>query len=359
MKSILCGALGGLIIGQASLAGLWLERTDHSDRRQEAPQINVEDVLSAYIGGDDLAVERWLTRDKVLPDITKVVQSVSRGVRWNPSVAAFLLEMAVRTSDVDQVSTLLAAGGSMVTGRPASLGVNPVEDRFEVLWHHTALGVAQGLPPVSLQQQYLDVVWPRFESARNQGILVDTRLPLARGIAAEIICCWKLVSGRTVRLVPRRSRSSVTIEIALSLFAEAAKVPSLQGEALVRGSKLLQEAGRDVEAEAWLRRVPAHDDDALAYVQNLTHGRVLDTLGRPGDAAAFYQRALNSPGAGQVAGIGLAAALLRTGQVAAAVEVADRTRNMPDDERRLFIEFERADARFVSLWLAEIRRLRR
>lgn len=117
-----------------------------------------------------------------------------------------------------------------------------------------------------------------------------------------------------------------------------------------------------LEVEARIRAgVPAHDDAPLGYVQHLARGHAFDALNRPREAAAAYQRAQEYAPTAQLAAIGQAAALLRAGDVEAASAVADRTRRLPKvsvagDPRLIF---RRADARFLRVWIAEIRRLRK
>jgi hypothetical protein len=62
---------------------------------------------------------------------------------------------------------------------------------------------------------------------------------------------------------------------------------------------------------------------------------------------------------GQRAAIGLAAALLRSGQSGAAADAAADARRMNDDTGDQFARFNVGDFRLVPEWLAEIRRLRR
>jgi hypothetical protein len=96
----------------------------------------------------------------------------------------------------------------------------------------------------------------------------------------------------------------------------------------------------------------------IGYVQHLTHARVLDALDRPADAAGAYRAALAITPPGQHAGIGLAAALLRSGQVHEAVAAGDAARSMNTENAGHQLAFNRGDGRFVSRWLAEIRRMR-
>jgi len=84
---------------------------------------------------------------------------------------------------------------------------------------------------------------------------------------------------------------------------------------------------------------------------------VLDVVQRPADAAAAYKRALRFDPNAQVAGIGLAAALLRSGRSAEAGAAAASAGRLPPAAGDHVRTFERADGRFVRGWIAEIRRL--
>lgn len=329
------------------------------DRRPIPPasEAAIQDVFAAYDAGDDLAVERWLMTAGTDPHLDYVAPFVTGHPGWNRARAAFALEILVRRPM--RVPELLDAGRAMVMGRPSPLGRDTLEDRFEVLWHQTALGLAQGAPRFEWQSEYLAAVVPRFDEARRRGVNLETRLPLARAFAAGLSCCWKPVAGEVVRQIPRAARAGTTLDAALALFEQAGETAALRAEALVRGAGLLHAAARADQALAWLERVPAHDDPTVGYLQRLTQGRVLDGFDRPADAAAAYRAALAIEPRSQRAAIGLAAALMRAGAVDEAGRVAADARRMEDDGARRVGEFLRGDQRFVDEWLAEIRTLRR
>ena len=90
-----------------------------------------------------------------------------------------------------------------------------------------------------------------------------------------------------------------------------------------------------------------------------TLGRVFDATKRPTDAAEAYRLALTYEPSSQVASTGLAAALLRSGRAEEAVRAADEARVMTNESGNVDAEFRRGDVRFVSGWLADIRRSRR
>ena len=328
-----------------------------ADRRVIPPasQSRIQEVFDAYDAGDDLAVERWLMTAGTESHLDYVVTFVSTA--WSRTRAAFALEVLVQRPM--RVPDLFEAGRTMVIGRPSPLGSDAVEDRFEVLWHQAALGLAQGTPRLEWQTQYLAAVGPRFEQARRRGVKLETRLPLAQAFASGLLCCWTPVPGEVIRQIPKAGRSSTTLDMAISLFERAAGTPSLRAEALVRGARLLHGAGRTDQARLWLEQVPPHADRIVGYVQQLTHGRVLDRLDRAADAADAYRKALAIEPRAQRAAIGLAAALMRAGAPEDAGRAATDARRMEDDAARLIGEFHRGDQRFVHEWLAEIRRLRR
>ena len=347
--------LGSMAIASSS----GLDQSRPVDRRPIPPasQSRIQEVFDAYDAGDDLAVERWLMTAGTETHLDYVAQFVSTATAWSRTRAAFALEVLVQRPM--RVPDLFEAGRTMVIGRPSPLGNDAVEDRFEVLWHQTALGLAQSVPQVEWQVQYLAAVGPRFEESRSRGVKLDTRLPLAQAFAAGLLCCWTPVSGEVIRQIPKAGRSSTTLDAAISFFERAAGTPSLRAEALVRGARLLYGAGRTEQARSWLEQVPPHADRIVGYVQQLTHGRVLDRLDRAGDAADAYRKALAIEPHAQRAAIGLAAALMRTGAAEEAGRAAADARRMEDAAARLIGEFHRGDLRFVHEWLAEIRRLRR
>jgi len=332
--------------------------------RQTVPAVRVPptversilDVLEAYSSGDDLAVEQWLATPAGRSQARYVEPVLAKTAPWSRARAAFILEVTIKQST--RGATILTAGRTMVIGRPSALGTNAAEDRFEVLWHQAALGLLSSLPQVSSLVEYINIWSARLEDARTRGATLGSRVALSRAFATAILCCWTRTRGEVVRMFEGPDREGMTIESALVQFERAAEAPALAAEARIRGGKLLFDAGRKNDALAWLERVPAHTDPALGYVQHLTHARLLDP-DRPGDAATSYRTALTFSPRAQLAGIGLAAALLRSGQPEEAARAAEDARRMTDDVAAALPTFNKGDARLVPEWLAEIRRLRR
>jgi len=278
---------------------------------------------------------------------------------WNRTTAMFVLEAVIWNPNRQTIvgPPLLTLGRTMlVTPNPAT-GPTPASS-FELLWHQTALAVAQGMRQYFVQQQYLDAIATRFEEAEVRGFAGETRVPLARAIAASGLCCWKDIPGAVIQRQTPGSRRSVSLDDALRLFTRAAEHPWLAREALIRGGVALQAEGRYVEAVAWFARVPPGEDPALAYVHHLNYARALEMTGHTAEAAVEYAAAVDVAPAGQIASIGLAAALLRLGRPEEASRRAAQTRRLPADPIDHVAQFERADARFVPIWLAALRKLR-
>lgn len=324
-----------------------------------AIEAEIRGVLDAYATGDDDAVERWMASRRGSTTTAHAEAVALKSAQSWRVRAAFLLEVAVIVRIDPRVSSLLATGRSIVTSRPAPLGADPDSDRYEVLWHQTAIAIAQGLSNATDQQGYLDQIVPRFEDAKRRGVTLESRIPLAQAIAAATRCCFSRVPGQVIRDMPRPGYGP-TVDVAVRLFRDAAASPALFAEATIRGAKLLHETGGQEAALAWFERVPPLTDAVLAFTHHLTRARVFDVLQDPEDAARAYAEALAVAPRSQLAAIGHAAALLRAGQLDAAEQAATVARQLPATEADFtrMMEFSRGDARFVRGWLLEIRRLR-
>lgn len=323
-------------------------------------------VFTAYAGGDDRAVEQWSSHQlnwsqAALRDLDAILRRSGATRRMR---LAFVLELVGASQPMSVPERVLAVGRKLIEDGAKPLGVDPAEDAFEILWHHSAIATLQMREMFDAQQRHLDDILPRFEAARRRGVVLSTRLALARGIAAVGRCCKRSLPGYSLA-GPGLDRppppDAPGIDGAVLFFKQAAAIPALEVEARIRAGVALEGVGRHEAALEWFDNVPAHDDVPLGYVQHLVRGHALDALNRPRDAAAAYQRAQEYMPTFQLAAIGQAAALLRAGDVEAADALADRTRRLPKispagDPRLIF---RRADARFLLDWVAEIRRLRK
>ena len=358
-------ALALVAVAVLHLAGVGLSAQSTQKPRQQnvvTPAIEAEmrQALDAYANGDDQAAQTWIKGLKFREPVSALPDVVAKRGAWSRSDAAFLLEAALAGNFDQRTVAVLTRGAAMVMKRPSPVGADSDEDRFEILWHQTAVAIAQASPWPFAMQDYLDAIVNRFEPAERAGGALATRLPLARAISAGRLCCFKRLPGEALQVIPALSRG-VTLDKAMALYETAAVVPALRREALIRGAKLLYDSARFADALAWLDRVSGEPDSGLEYVHRLTRGRVLDALNRPGDAAEAYRMALTIVPDGQLAAIGRAAALLRQGRGEQAEAVASAALAMPAGRRDFdrLRAFNMADARFVPGWIAEIRRLRR
>lgn len=363
-------ALGFLALAATSVLAAQQPPSRTRPRIPSAVERSILDTFNAYAGGDDLAVERWATSPQARSASAYIELVLGRddllGSRARP---AFLLEVAAAMTSGPaardayfgsyRIPGFLKTGMSLIVSRPTAVGTEPLEDLFELLWLQAALGVAQGLQQYWLQQDLLDIVGLRFSDPKVAPLLTSTRIPLARGIAAAGLCCWRRIEGEMIQIVPPAERRSINVDQALALFVQAATVPALHTEATVRGAVLLHQVGRDADALAWFDRVRPHEDQTIGYVHYRTLGRVLDKTNRAADAAVAYRSALKFEPGSQLAGIGLAAALLRAGRPDDAASASEAARKMTAEPNTFEAPYRRADRRFVPEWLAEIRRLRR
>jgi hypothetical protein len=358
-----------LSVGVASLLAAPQSSTRERVRVPGAFEKAMEDAIAAYAGGDDSAADRWMStsvRSRTAADHAEAV--LAKPVPWSPARAAFALEVAALHGLRE--SPLFSIGRDMVMARPTPLGADSAGDRFEIQFHHTAIAALQGNSRVKELVEYVNAVSSRLEEARRRGIVLDTRIPLARAFASAILCCWKPVVGEQIRRFDGISRNT-SLDVAMAQFEEAARVPSLRAEALLRGANLLFESGRKSEALEWIERLPDHGDTDLGYVQHWIHARMLDAVERPEAAAEAYRRALIFAPQSQPATIGFAAALLRAGRAEASAKAAADARAMhaamtPADRAayeegagRPMSTFRRGDHRFFQQWLADLRSIRR
>jgi tetratricopeptide (TPR) repeat protein len=321
--------------------------------------VTLDRALKDYGSGNDQAVEAlFRTREGIMS--TPALGAVfGRPAEWTRMRAAFLAEVAVAAppSNPGKVAAI-ELGRTLALSRPLP-GANTADDRVEVLVHQIALAVYQDMKVYRPQLEYLDAIAARFAEAARQGARLDTRFSLAHAIAAEGVCCPP--PNDRNRFESRELRPAhPTFEEATALFDRAAADPQLAAEARVRGAGLYLTMGRAADAIAWVDRVgPEPADKLLRYQLAVIRARALDLLDRPEPAAAAYEAARLEYPTVQTPAIGRAAALLRIGQTAEAVRVATAARRLPPDAPDPRSEFVRADGRFLTRWLDELRTLRK
>lgn len=337
---------------------LWLAAAPGQAVRER----RLSQLFDAYNAGDDHAVEHALQTRDGLDSLLAIFDMFRGDSVWTRAKSAFLLEIAASAS-VSPATRLWAVqtGQQLVVAHRKKLGANAADDRFEMLWHHAAIGVLQEMELSRLDIWYLWAVQTDLDEARLRGVTFVTRFALGQAIASADICCRPKNLVRMVEYSDglERKYPQLTFARAVALFEMAAEDPALRVEALVRGGLLQVEMDHPAEALAWLDRVPDHSDVLIDYGRWIARARALDALKRPAEAAAAYERAHADYPAAQPPVIGLAAALLRAGDSSRAVRVANDARQMPLMVSDPWITFRSADARFVPMWLEEIRGLRK
>jgi tetratricopeptide (TPR) repeat protein len=326
---------------------------------------SINRTLQEYTAGDDEAVGRWLRTRDGQDSLVALEQAFPATdppkVPWTRARAAFLLEIAAATPQTGRDrQRAIRIGRAMTVARPP-LGGNGGDDRFETLWHQTAIALLQAAPLYVEQDNYLTAIAPRYDEAALRGVQLPSRFDLARAIAWAGMCCQRRSSSSvTIGREFNPPRDWPTLDKTLAMFTRATADGELRTEALVRGAVVLFDAGRPKDALAWLERAPGdHDDRVVHYAQSFTLGRVHDALQQPDRAAQAYGAARKDEPSAQLPAIGLAAALLRSGDAEQAVRVAGEARRLPEIAPDPWVTFQRADARFVPVWLTELRRLRK
>lgn len=335
-------------------------------------RLELEKVLEDYAGGNRTAVSRAIQGR--LDSTTRVaLMQFARDQKalWKPARAAFMLEAAVsldRTGGGSGSSTavdLVRSGYRFVIARPAAIGTNPAEDRFEVMFHQIGLALLQGLADWGLHDDYVSDITPRMVKMWQVNPALPSRFALTRAVNATFQCCNNLIppiAGQMVVITGFGNRSSKPPAVhrpeeATALFEAAAAIPALRAEALLRSAYLDWLRGRFEPALVTLDRAGSMADDVFAYAAALIRAGSLDGLGRPADAAAAYAVAQRLAPGTQVPVIGRAAALHRAGLTDEALAEANRARHLPVGHDDPWPTFLRIDARYIWQWLQELRTL--
>lgn len=311
------------------------------------------EAFAAYERGDDAAAMRWVStlgqRDNPLDEIAelKATRPYSR------TAAAFLLEVAAARPSAPLAHSALSRGRELVMRR-GPLGISDVDDRFEVLWHQTAMAIAQEHFSIPFHTAYLAAVLPRFESTS-----LHTRLRLASAIVLAEGCCPSGVVPDSIQWSPRIFEQPPTLARAVAAFDAVASDATLRSEALLRSAVVLTRAGRHLDAVPRLEQARVGLEPTLTYVHRLSLGRALLEVGRLDDAAGAFEEALATEADGQLAAIGLAATYLQMGRIDDAAAMATRAKRMRQQVGRGLDVLDKADGRFLHAWLTDIRRLRR
>ncbi|MCC7009937.1 MAG: VWA domain-containing protein [Acidobacteria bacterium] len=332
----------------------------------------LDEIYAAYAAGQSSVIgERLRTRE----DFERIRPDVMRGLArwrqdWTPRRAAFALELSIAAIARHWPNPLgfVTSAREIVTSRPDPPGRNPEDDRFEMLFHRSAVAVLASVDAPREVEAYLEAIADRVATdgrPPTAARLVDSRLSLARAAARERLTLpatsarrasaagapWSWVATPEAREERRR------LQDVLDLLDVAALVgtpdAATRDEIAVRRAFVSYRLGHYAEALAILDGHPAADP-LVASWRDLLRGRTLAALNRLDDAAAAYEQAARlAPGA-QTAAVALASIRLRLGDREGAERWAAIARTMtaePDP----WTTYWTADSRFLPAWIADLR----
>ena len=279
--------------------------------------------------------------------------------KWNPTKAAFVLELAdaERLSAAWHSLALISAGRLYVISRPTPLGQNSADDAFELAWHHTAVALLAEQMLCSAENVYLDTLQRRYASTPVEPHSpLDPRFVLDRGIAQEQRC-WLNRDAPD----PNPADFSTTevsradcLKEAIRRFTAAAAVSPVAVEARTRMAWAQFQLGALEDALGTIEQAGQTTDSDLTYWTQLFRGRILDALNRP-DAETAFRAALEARPSAQSATIGLALTLYKQGRVDDAKQIAGVAKRQPPETSDPWWTYLGGDARFYPRWRAELR----
>jgi tetratricopeptide (TPR) repeat protein len=260
---------------------------------------------------------------------------------WTPSQAAFLFDLVLvgYQRNWEDANALLAATRDWVVTRPGRPGTSARDDAFEVTFHRAALSLLVGLgySRLGAADAYVAALNRRVSdglaSGPPDGRLRDPRFAIIAGELLEI----RTAPGYQTDL-ERAGLSSWGIraddnelrrraEQALVFYGRAMLNAETSAEAATRRAFLLHRLGRHADGLRELSVADSSKDRAVTYWAELVRGRVLEALGRAGEAGQAYERAAAiAPGA-QTPAVALASLWQRHGQPENAVPWASRVRS--------------------------------
>ncbi|HUL71809.1 MAG TPA: hypothetical protein VLT86_01830 [Vicinamibacterales bacterium] len=345
-----------------------------------------DQLYQQYASGDFTVVARKI---RTISDLNALNPPAPLVLRkwlgtWSRAKAAYIIELAAMMSDLSSRAALVTIGEGRlyVTTRPVPLGASPGDDAFELVWHKAALGVLEGTMEFSTEELYLDTLQRRYAPRRDAPqVWLDPRFVLARAVAMEQ-ACWNTtdavsqiyqpapaVSGTSVISqapvstpsavagAPRAKTHKECLSEAVRRFATASAAPAVASEAYTRMAWLQFQLGQVADGLKTIERAGPTDDQELTYWMNLFRGRLLNAANRDQDAEAAYRAAITARPSAQSANIGLALTLFRLKQIETAREVAGAIPRLPSDAVDPWWTYLGADARFVTKWLEDLRKM--
>lgn len=368
----------------------WIASSGASQSQVDLAPSPFDALYQQYAAGDYDVVARTI---RTVADVNALNPPEPLKLRkwlgaWSRAKAAYVLELAATMSDMSSRGSLalISEGRLFVISRRPALGASAVDDGFELAWHKAALGVLEGKMLYAAQDLYLDTLERRYTTKSSASPLVrlDPRFVLERGVALEQEC-WlessRPIPGASVSSVsnpgvttqgPPPSPDVPSMPSALppatmtpkgcllegaKRFVTAARAPETAAEANMRLAWLQFQLGQLQGALVAINRADPGGDKELAYWTELFRGRILNGLNRDVDAERAYRAALASHPDAQSANIGLALTLFRLRKVDDARALASDIRRAPTNIADPWWTYLGADARFVSQWIADIRKL--
>jgi tetratricopeptide (TPR) repeat protein len=340
-------------------------------RAQQPKPVTFDELYRTYAAGEydviELTVPKVDYRSLKVPDAEHMQRWLGA---FDRRKAAFLLEFATASTGraPGGVLTMLSVGRAYVMSRPAPLNLSHSEDAFEIAWHKSAMALLESWSFVTAEDVYLESLTQRFKAA------LDPRFVLQRAIAEEQRCASDdkidkrdtTATAAAAASKPTQSlgdllapvtvtSSSACLAEAKRRFALAAVNSATAAEANTRGAWVQFQAGQLAGARTTIEQVDATDDADLMYWTSLFRGRIYDAVNRLPDAERAYRAALEARPAAQSAAIGLSFALFRMDRKEEARALAVEARRQPDGTVDPWWIYIAADARFLSVWRADLR----
>lgn len=327
----------------------------------------VDALVRRYAAGNPV-FDQDLPDEAAFMSLRSQVFSSARAWReaWNRAGVTFLLDLSFwgfRNHWLDTL-LLLHTAEEIVTGR--KVAPDRGLDRFEVLFHRSALAALIEARQLSEAESYIGRLDARIarlkpEAGSTASRWSDPHLDLLRGLLVEAWTAPRLnVAGAsTDPLLPdagdRTTRDR--IERAIAAFDRALGHPEVSPEARVRQAFLLHRLGHHDAAFALVREALAvAPDPTVRYWALMIEGRVLESLRRPAEAVGAYQEARAVAPLAQSPCVALASLFQRSGRFqdartwAAAARAAGGATTLDP-----WWQYWPGDLRFLGTWLEEMR----
>jgi tetratricopeptide (TPR) repeat protein len=333
----------------------------------------VRATYEAWLAGDTQAITRTFpTADAFQAHRADLQRTLRDWVRtWQPSQAAFLLELSFVAFDRQwaDAATLLGGTRDLVIGRRGPPGTNASEDAFERTFHRAAVTFFLSRQLLTVAHGYMDVLAGRVEatpSTTGQPRLVDPWMTFARAMANDITTAPGLRSAQevgpvsdTLAIADDDDALRIVAESAATDYARVGDAPEVAAEAAVRLGLLLFRLGRSEDALTWLDRAERQGGDrAVQYWTALFRGRVLEARQAPMEAAAAYERAATLVPEAQTPAVALASLWQRHDRPAEARRWAARAIAAPGGLADPWFVYWRGDLRLAGDRLTALREVR-